>query len=217
MRPKLRLREVFQPEATTLRDHFKKRHLGHPRDALDCLGQAYWVDLVRSASMFVLETTEPVAFATIHVGRRKKNVWEPYANWTLCYTTPAERRKGYAHALARYTLGHVAFLGCRRMKSKIGSYLGLRLHWSLRHDIWGFLLTGELQVDTPLRGEFPSDRAPMGARAVIKSPSRPLSAIELASLIRDNHWNPNEDYAFLDACAQSSATADPVAGQPLTA
>jgi GNAT superfamily N-acetyltransferase len=184
------LREVFNPdEATIILHRLRELRHGYPRDAYDCLA-LMGMELFRGASLFVLETEGDVAgFATIHVGRRRKNCWEPYANWTLAYTTPAQRRKGHALALSRFMLAHVAFLGCRRVKSKVGSYLGLRLHSVLGHDIWGVLPTGELQVDAPLEhaGQFPVGRTPMGARSC-NTRGYPLARDEIDSIIRERAW-----------------------------
>jgi len=199
------VREVFNPEATLIHGHLQKCRDGHPRDEFDCLcGIA--VELFRGASMFVLELPREgiVAFTTIHIGRRKKNVWEPYANWTLAYTTPAHRRRGHMGVLARHTLEHARFLGCARVKSKVGSYLGLRLHCSLGHDIWGIVDSDahELQVDAHLipRDSFPDGRTPMGARAC-NTRGYPLTRDELASIARARGW----DARFLALAGESSS------------
>jgi len=188
---------LYGESATNVHGHLQKLRRGHPRDEFDCLG-GIGVELFRGAQMFVL--TDPtdgiVSFTTIHIGRRKKNVWEPYANWTLAYTTPAHRRRGHMSALARYTLEQARFLGCARVKSKVGSYLGLRLHCSLGHDIWGIVDSDarELQVDAPLlpRDSFPNGRTPMGARAC-NTRGHPLTSDELASIAQTRGW----DHSFL--------------------
>ena len=175
---------------------------GHPRDDYDCVGQI-GVEMFRNAWMFAVYDDAGVwAFATIHVGKRKKNIWEPYCNWTLAYTAPERRQLGYGRFLGEY-ISHVCeFAGCARLKSKVGSYLGLRLHWSLGHHAWGFVPTGEIQIDTPLRGSFP-DRTPMNARGCTTR-TRPLTGPELYDAIMERQWQPGHNYEFL--CVQSSAT-----------
>ena len=190
---------VYGAEATNVQQHLQKLRRGHPRDSYDCLG-GLSVELFRGAMMFKVEDANdgPVGFTTVHIGRRKKNVWEPYANWTLAYIAPTHRRRGLGRELAVHTLAYARFLGCARVKSKVGSYLGLRLHLSLGHDIWGELPTPEreLQVDSPLlpRDRFPNGRTPMGARGIRNSTrTSPLSREEIATECKWRGW----DYEFL--------------------
>lgn len=97
---------------------------------------------------------EPVPLS-IHVtklGKRKKNKWEPYANWYTAYTTPDHRRKGHATALYRAMETEAIAKGCRRVKSLAGSKAGALLHMSLGHQCWGETDNHELAYDTALPG-----------------------------------------------------------------
>lgn len=199
-----RIRELLLPsECERMAGVLRERRRDHPKDSYDCLGDI-GVELFRKAAVFVLEADDgPLSFGTIHVGKRKKNIWEPYCNWTLAYTTPSHRRQGLARQLSVAMLTHCAFLGCARVKSKAGSYLGLRLHWSLGHDVWGFCETGEIQIDSPLPRQatkFPA-KTPIGARGVTDRVT-PMSGPELHHEILARSWNPDHDYDFL-LCAQS--------------
>ena len=98
------------------------------------------------------EAEQPVSFNCTKFGKRKGNVWEPYANWYSAYTVPWERRKGHATVLYRIVEGLAAAAGCRRIKSLAGSRAGLALHHSLRHACWGLTPNNEVWVDSPLPG-----------------------------------------------------------------
>jgi hypothetical protein len=146
----LRVREILQPEeVNAMIRRLRDLRRNHPKDDYDCLNEQLGVEVFRrKASLMVLEDDEGiVSFNTIHIGKRKKNIWEPYCNWTLAYTTPVRRRQGLARLLAVAKQDTCAFLGCARVKSKVGTYLGLRLHWTLGHHVWGFCPTGEIQID----------------------------------------------------------------------
>lgn len=200
-----RVRELLLPsECETMARALRERRGGYPKDSYDCLGDI-GVELFRKAAVFALDSPEgPLSFGTIHIGRRKKNIWEPYCNWTLAYTTPSHRRQGYALQLSRAMLQHCAFLGCARIKSKAGSYLGLRLHWSLGHQVWGFCEGGEIQIDSPLphqAAKFPTDKTPIGARGVTSRVTA-MSGEELHHEILARNWQPDHDYDFL-LCARS--------------
>lgn len=94
----------------------------------------------------------PVSIHQAKIGKRKKNVWEPYMNWYGAYTLPAYRRQGYASQLYRTVEQLAVDVGCRRVKSLAGSSAGLGLHRSLGHQCWGLTPTGECFVDSPLPG-----------------------------------------------------------------
>jgi len=201
-----RVRElIFAHDWERMAHALRERRRGYPKDDYDCLGDL-GVELFRKAAVFVVDSPDgPLSFGTIHVGKRKKNIWEPYCNWTLAYTTPSHRRQGLGLQLSRTMLEHCAFLGCARVKSKAGSYLGLRLHWSLGHQVWGFTPTGELQIDSPLPNStvtFPA-KTPIGARGVTNRVT-PMSGEELREAILARDWQPDHDYDFL--CARSSVT-----------
>lgn len=98
------------------------------------------------------EGDAPVSIHCTKLGKRKKNVWEPYANWYGAYTLPSERRKGHATALYRVMEAAAVQAGCRRVKSLAGSSAGLALHHSLRHACWGLTPNNEVWVDSALPG-----------------------------------------------------------------
>lgn len=116
----------------------------------------------------------PVTLNATHFGKRKKNVWEPYANWYTAFTHPEYRRLGYAKELACYVRTLARQAGCVRLRSLAGSRLGYELHRSLGDQFWGITSNRELVVDTPIvsneelvrwgREPFPEDSIPMGAR-----------------------------------------------------
>ena len=86
------------------------------------------------------------------LGKRKKNVWEPYANWYGAYTLPDRRRQGHAYRLYAEAEKAAVDAGCRRVKSLAGSVAGLGLHRALHHQCWGLTDGGEIFVDSPLPG-----------------------------------------------------------------
>ena len=94
----------------------------------------------------------PVSVHCTKLGKRKKNAWEPYANWYGAYTLPSERRKGHATALYRIMEAMAIQAGCRRVKSLAGSGAGLALHRSLGHACWGLTPANEVWVDSALPG-----------------------------------------------------------------
>jgi GNAT superfamily N-acetyltransferase len=94
----------------------------------------------------------PVSVNMTKIGKRKKNIWEPYANWYGAYTLPSHRRQGHATELYRHVEGLAVSAGCRRIKSLAGSGAGLALHKSLNHDCWGLTPNHEVWVDSALPG-----------------------------------------------------------------
>lgn len=106
-------------------------------------GGTVWVAYLGSGG------TEPVSVHCTKLGKRRKNLWEPYANWYTAYTTAHRRRAGYATEL--YNAMECAALeaGCRRVKSLAGSAAGLALHMSLKHSCWGKTANNEVWVDSP--------------------------------------------------------------------
>jgi hypothetical protein len=96
------------------------------------------------------EDDVPVSLNCTKIGKRKKNVFEPYANWYGAYTLPTERRKGYARELYFSMESAALIAGCRRIKSLAGSSAGLGLHMSLGHQCWGKTANNEVWVDSPL-------------------------------------------------------------------
>lgn len=79
----------------------------------------------------------------------------------FAYTICGLRQLSYASTLLRWIETWAYNQGMKRLKTRIGSYLGFRLHWSIGHDIWGVEKEGEeagyLVVNSPLevwkRGE----------------------------------------------------------------
>lgn len=105
----------------------------------------------RGAELSVLvEGETPLSYNVTYYGKRKKNIWEPYANWYTAYTVLANRRQGLAKRLAEASRKEAVRRGCRRIKSLAGTMLGVRLHESFGDLFWGIKDTLEVVVDSPL-------------------------------------------------------------------
>lgn len=110
-------------------------------------------DVFRGGTVWVLWEDETfLSLNCSRIGKRKKNIWEPFLNWYTAYTTPTERRKGYATELYTHAEREALNAGCRRVKSLAGSSAGLALHLSLGHQCWGLTEGNEVWVDSPLPG-----------------------------------------------------------------
>lgn len=106
----------------------------------------------RGATLYVLLDSRgaPVSYNVTRFGKRKKNAWEPYANWYTAYTIEQERRKGHASYLARLVKERAIDAGCVRLKALAGTTGGLMLHAALGDELWGITANVEVAVDTPL-------------------------------------------------------------------
>lgn len=110
-------------------------------------------DIYRGASgIAAFHEGLPVSVHVSKIGKRHKNIWEPYLNWYIAYTTPHMRRKGYAKSLYELMEAMAENEGCRRVKSLAGSEGGAMLHHSLGHQMWGVTAKYEIIVDSPLPG-----------------------------------------------------------------
>lgn len=109
-------------------------------------GGAVWV------TYYGADDSEPVSLCVGKLGKRKKNIWEPYLNWYTAYTLPTYRRRGFATELYWAMEQEALKAGCRRVKSLAGSSAGLALHLSLGHQCWGKTDKDEVYVDSPLPG-----------------------------------------------------------------
>lgn len=127
----------------------------------------------------------PVTLNATKFGTRKKNIWEPYANWYIAYTRPACRRRGYARELATHVRNLAVEHGCVRLKALAGSRLGYQLHRGMGDQFWAMTPRNELVVDTPLVTTltFPNDKTPASARQYTERTS-PLLDYEVASLLK---------------------------------
>lgn len=96
------------------------------------------------------DVMQPVSINCTKPGKRRKNVWEPYANWYTAYTVVSERKQGHAKALYKHVEAELEALGCRRIKSLAGSSAGLALHRSVGHACWGESDNKEVYVDSAL-------------------------------------------------------------------
>lgn len=107
--------------------------------------------IFRGATLFVEhEDGVPRTYNVTRFGKRKKNAWEPYANWYTAYTPTAYRRRGYARQLADQVKHMAVTHGCVRLKALAGTRLGLLLHIGLGDELWGVTEKAEVVVDTPL-------------------------------------------------------------------
>lgn len=123
----------------------------------------------------------PVSIHCTKLGKRKKNIWEPYANWYSAFTLPQYRRQGHATTLYRQMEQEALAAGCRRVKSLAGSSAGLALHLSLGHQCWGQTDNNEVWVDSPL----PGCSGPYQGLAPPQAPAqRPSPKWELAQIIK---------------------------------
>jgi len=105
----------------------------------------------------IVEGDVIVSFNMTKFGKRKKNVWEPYANWFLAYTTPQRRLQGNAKALGLHVRNLAIEAGCVRMRSLAGSWAGACMHNSMGDHFWGMTVNHEVIVDTPIvEKEWPS-------------------------------------------------------------
>lgn len=140
------IREITSPlEARELRKQFRATGDKHP------VLNEFELQVYRgSYGTVLLHEDAPVSVNVSHIGKRKKNIFEPYLNWYIAYTLPEFRRHGFATALYRAVEEKAQGNGCRRIKSLAGSVSGALLHLSLDHLIWGTTEKKELIVDSPL-------------------------------------------------------------------
>lgn len=117
-----------------------------------------------------LGTGHLISFNMTKFGKRKKNVWEPYANWFLAFTNPEYRQLGYARAIGLHVRQLALEAGCRRMRSLAGSWAGVCMHNSLSDDFWGLSSAGEVVVDTAIDPSvtFPPGIVPGAVRNALR-------------------------------------------------
>ena len=140
-------------------------------------------DVFRGGSVWVLLHADTViSINCTRIGKRKKNVWEPYGNWYGAYTMPGYRRQGFATELYAHVEPLLVAAGCRRIRSLAGSSAGLALHHSLRHACWGKTENSEVWVDSALPGHEGS-YVDLGAPP--QAPGELLSNSEVKQLIKE--------------------------------
>lgn len=143
-------------------------------------------DVFRGGRTWVLNKDGiPTSIHCSRIGKRKKNKFEPYANWYGAYTLPAERRKGYAYRLYSHVEAEAVKAGCRRIRSLAGSSAGLGLHLALRHKCWGLTPDNEVWVDSPLPFPGWEEFYEVGEVPPQVPRQTPLSLIEVHKYIRD--------------------------------
>lgn len=113
-----------------------------------------------------------LSFNMTKLGKRKKNVWEPYANWYLAYTIPEARRRGHATALSRVMRSAAVEAGCVRLRSLAGSWAGFSLHVALGDAFWGLTDRMEVVVDSPLVEKAWPNTIPGAVRNACADPLR---------------------------------------------
>lgn len=126
----------------------------------------------------------PVSYNVTRFGKRRRNIWEPYANCYTLYTVLPYRGSGYARKLSLYVRSLARKAGCRRLKAHAGTRSGLALFASLGDEIWGVTSKFEVLIDTPLVDEHrwdgcvpPNVVSALGAESVL--PSKPLTLSEV--------------------------------------
>lgn len=100
--------------------------------------------------VLVTDQGKPLSYNVTRLGKRKKNIWEPYANWYTAYTIERERNRGLATQLAETFKEEAVKFGCVRLKALAGTLAGLMLHNKLKDQFWGITEMMEVVVDTPL-------------------------------------------------------------------
>lgn len=105
-----------------------------------------------------------VSINLTRIGKRKKNAWEPYANWYIAYTPMNLRNKGYASKLALHVRKVAKERGCVRIKSLAGTRMGLGLHKKCGDLLWAVTEKLEVAIDSPLTENYPTDSTPMSVR-----------------------------------------------------
>lgn len=126
------------------------------------------------------ERGQPVSVNCTKPGKRRKNIWEPYANWYTAYTVVPLRRQGLALQLYKHVEAELEALGCRRIKSLAGSSAGLALHRAAGHDFWGCTDNNEVYVDAPL----PGSRSLYEGKTPPQVPGKRLNKANVAELIK---------------------------------
>ncbi len=138
----------------------------------------------RGATLYVVSDGDrPMTYNVTRFGKRRKNVWEPYANWYTAYTVTEFRRRGHAKRLAEMVKAQAAAFGCRRLKALAGTRLGLLLHVSLGDELWGVTPNNEVAVDTPLV-ECADWAGRPPPNAVLGSGTRPWTVAEVDTALR---------------------------------
>lgn len=108
------------------------------------------IHVFRGSTLYVaVEGGKVVHVNVSKLGKRKKNIWEPFVNWNVAYTVVSERRKGYASAVAGHVRRVAIERGCRRLKSTVATADGMYLHKSLGDEFWG-VDDDLVVVNTPL-------------------------------------------------------------------
>lgn len=156
--------------------HFKP-HDGNTHPVLrEAALYAFWGALITVKYL----DNAPASINMTKIGKRKKNTWEPYANWYGAYTLPAHRRTGLATELYKNAESLALAAGCHRIKSLAGSSAGLALHRSLGHACWGMTANGEVWVDSPL----PGHGGRYGANLPPQAPGARMTDAEIDNMIK---------------------------------
>lgn len=146
----------------------------------------------RGATLWVAcDRGKPVSYNVTRFGKRRKNVWEPYANWYTAYTINSCRRQGYARRIALYVRSLAKDAGCRRLKSLAGTRLGLYLHAALGDEFWGVTSRLEVVIDTPLvmvekcSGCVPPNATPVFRERTAINPSAHSDPMSLGDVLKE--------------------------------
>jgi len=128
------------------------------------------------STIYALGGEEPpyITVNMTHMGTRRQGAWGRYVNFYYAYTAIGQRKKGYSGGLHRFLEELWLKSGLDRIKSKVASYGGFRLHRGLGHQFWGLDEKKELVIDSPLVNwsstrAFPRGTTPRYARGVTES------------------------------------------------
>jgi hypothetical protein len=146
----------------------------------------------RGATLWVACDGEKlVSYNVTRFGKRRKNVWEPYANWYTAYTINSCRRRGHARRIALHVRSLARDAGCRRPKSLAGTRLGLYLHAALGDEFWGVTSSLEVVIDTPLvmvekcSGCAPPNATPVFREMAARNPLLYAEPMSLGDVLKE--------------------------------
>lgn len=173
-------RELFEPLWKNQKEPNDRRFLGGVRVQLDAWVFFNPVDGVQGIGLY--EGDQLLSVNVSHVGKQKRGKWGRYVQSHYAYTIPERRRQGHAKTLFRYAEARWIQQGAHRLKDLIGAWLGVYLHRSLGHTIWGLERRGHLVIDHPLVHAYALDGIPSNVSRQIPSCVGPITYEDGAKL-----------------------------------